>query len=99
MWLQFKTCFHARVTTTHNNLIDNYNVRKKDSIEQQDYGLSSTDFRYIKVLDFLDEKRVKTLETLKDELGLVNCEPKLPQPLKTCQATTPLQGKTPRSGA
>ena len=38
--------------------------------DPQDYGLSKTDFRHLKVLDLLDENGVKSLDSLKDELGL-----------------------------
>ena len=50
-----------------------YNTNKrKDCLEPQDYGLPSNDFRHLKVLDFLDENGVKTVESLKDELGYAN---------------------------
>ena len=48
-----------------------WKVNGREHINPQDYGLSRTKFRHIKVLDLLDEDGVKPLETLKDELGLL----------------------------
>ena len=39
------------------------------SPDSQDYGLSKTDFRHMKVLDLLDENDVKSLNSLKKSLG------------------------------
>ena len=83
--MEFKTCFHLRPTTAHNNLLQSqlfvnplilrnpqikdftsYNTRKKTSLNPEDYGLSNTNFRHLKVLDLLDENELKTLETPKD---------------------------------
>ena len=46
--------------------------KKKEHLDPQDFGLSKTDFRHLKVLDLLDENGVKTLNSLKDYLGLTN---------------------------
>ena len=48
-----------------------WKVNGREHINPQDYGLSRTKFRHLKVLDLLDEDGVKPLETLKDKLGLL----------------------------
>ena len=47
-----------------------YNTKKKESLKPEDYSLSNTDFSNLKVLDLLDENGFRTLETLRDDLGL-----------------------------
>ena len=54
---------------------DSFTYKRKENrdhhINPLDYGLSRTEFRHLKVLDLLDENGVKSLENLKDELGLL----------------------------
>ena len=47
-----------------------YSTRKKESLKPEDYSLSNTDFNNLKGLDLLDENGFRTLETLRDDLGL-----------------------------
>ena len=47
-----------------------WKVNKKEHLDSQDYGFSKTDFRHLTVLDLLDKNGIKTLNSLKDELGL-----------------------------
>ena len=47
-----------------------YNTKKKESLKPEDYSLSKIDFSNLKVLDLLDENGFRSLETLRDELGL-----------------------------
>ena len=47
-----------------------YNTRKKECVKPEDYSLSNTDFSNLKVLYILDENGFRTLETLRDDLGL-----------------------------
>ena len=47
-----------------------WRVNKKEHLDPRDYGLSKNKFRHLKVSDLLDENRVKSLNSLKDELGL-----------------------------
>ena len=50
-----------------------YNTTKKKLyLKPQDYGLPRNDFGHLKVLDFLNENSVKTVESLNDELNLDN---------------------------
>ena len=91
-WRLFKTCFHQKSPSTHNNLLhspifdnpwilrrpevaDSFTYKRKENrdhhINPLDYGLSRTEFRHLKVLDLLDENGVKSLDNLKDELGLL----------------------------
>ena len=45
-------------------------VNKKEHLDPHDNGLSKNTFRHLKVFDLLDEKEVKTLNSLKDNLKL-----------------------------
>ena len=56
-----------------------YNTRKKESLKPEEYSLSNTDFRHLKVLDLLNKNGFRTLETLRDDLGLWNLNKMLPQ--------------------
>ena len=47
-----------------------YSNRKKSKFIPNDYGLSNTEFRHLKVLDFLDENGFESLTVLKDGLEL-----------------------------
>ena len=50
--------------------LTSYNTRKKESLKPEEYSLSNTDFRHLKVLDLLDENGFRTLEMLRDDLHL-----------------------------
>ena len=90
-WLLFKTCFHQKSPTTHNNLLHSplflnpwilrkpevadfftykWKVNKDGFIDPLNYGLPRNEFRHLKVLDLLDQNGIKSLESLKDELGM-----------------------------
>ena len=45
-------------------------VNGREHVDPQDYGLSKTKFRHLKVFHISDENGVQSLDSLKDELGL-----------------------------
>ena len=47
-----------------------WRVSEREHIDPQDYGLSKTKFRHLKVFHISDENGVQSLDSLKDELGL-----------------------------
>ena len=59
--------------------LTSYNTRKKESLKPEEYSLSNTDFRHLKVLDLLNKNGFRTLETLRDDLGLWNLNKMLSQ--------------------